>query len=74
MTKKLLFALPLLLSGCNTIYGWADGVGKHMPTIGEPCYNWQCMTSSGQEKSDQVKRAEEAASRKSSQTSEPATK
>lgn len=68
MTKKLLFALPLLLNGCNTIYGWADSVGSHMPVIGEPCNHWQCVTNSGQEKSDDMKQAEEKASKKTSTT------
>lgn len=60
MNKNIIIILPLLLSGCETIYGWADSVGKHMPTIGEPCRNWQCMTDSGQKKSDQTKWLEEA--------------
>ncbi len=71
MTKWLLFILPLFLSGCNTIYGWADSVGKHMPVIGEPCNHWQCMTNSGQEKSENIKKAEEKSSMK---TSSPAPK
>lgn len=60
MNKKLIIVLPLLISGCDTIYGWADGVGKHMPTIGEPCRNWQCMTDSGQRKSSENKWLEDA--------------
>lgn len=44
-----------LLSGCTAISNWADSVGSHMPTIGEPCYNWQCMTESGQKKSAEIK-------------------
>ena len=55
MNRKFVFALPLLLSGCNTIYGWADDVGKHMPTIGNSCNNWQCITESGQRKSEENK-------------------
>jgi hypothetical protein len=62
MNKKLaLFALPLLLSGCETIYGWADSAGSHFPTIGEPCRHWQCVTEEGQRQSDLNRRMEEAA-------------
>ncbi len=60
MNKKLIIFLPLLLGGCETIYNWADGVGKHMPTIGEPCRHWQCVTESGQRESDQTKWLENA--------------
>ena len=66
-----LIVFPLFLSGCSTIYNWANGVGKHMPTIGEPCYNWQCMTSSGQAQSDKVKQTEEFINKESSTTPEP---
>jgi hypothetical protein len=59
MSKKLLLIMPLILSGCSTIYDWADGVGKHMPTIGEPCRHWQCITESGQRKSEDTKWLEE---------------
>ena len=48
-----------LLTGCNAIYNWADGVGKHLPTIGEPCEHWQCVTESGQRTSEQLKKKEE---------------
>lgn len=63
MNKKIIIALPLLLTGCETIYGWADSAGKHMPTIGEPCRNWQCFTDSGQQKSAETKALEEVADR-----------
>lgn len=59
--KLLLLSLPLLLSGCDFIYNSANNLGKHMPTIGEPCYNWQCVTDEGQKRSDLNKRMEEAA-------------
>lgn len=49
--KKSVAAIALLsavfVSGC----GFFDRVGDHMPVIGERCENWQCFTSSGQEKS-----------------------
>ncbi len=60
MNKKLLFTLPLLLNGCTAIYNAADSVGSHMPTIGEPCRNWQCITTSGQRTSEERKWLEEA--------------
>lgn len=60
MNKKIIIILPLILSGCDTVYGWADSVGKHMPTLGEPCNNWQCVTNEGQKKSDQNKWLDEA--------------
>lgn len=60
MNKRAIIILPLLLSGCDTIYGWADSVGKHLPTIGEPCRSWQCVTDSGQRKSDETKWLDEA--------------
>lgn len=55
-----LIATLLLLSGCTTIGNWADRAGSHMPTIGEPCHHWQCVTESGQRRSDEIKRAEQA--------------
>ncbi len=61
MNKKLLLASFLLLSGCETIYNAADSLGSHMPTIGEPCRHWQCMTDEGQRQSDMNRRMEEAA-------------
>lgn len=60
MNKKLFFLLPFLLSGCETIYNAADSIGSHLPTIGEPCRHWQCVTSSGQQKSNQIKQMQEA--------------
>ena len=45
----------LLLGGCQTISGWADSVGSHMPVIGERCEHWQCITGSGQAESDAIK-------------------
>lgn len=59
--KRFVFLIPIfsLLSGCNSIANWADDVGKHMPTIGEPCYHWQCFTESGQKKSDELKKIDE---------------
>lgn len=64
MNKHLIIILPLLLSGCSKIYDMADGIGKHMPTIGEPCRNWQCVTTHGKQQSDQEKWAEEVSERK----------
>lgn len=73
MNKKLaLLAYLFLLSGCETIYNAADSLGSHMPTIGEPCHNWQCVTSEGQRQSDMNKRMEEAAKNASaSKTAQP---
>lgn len=51
--------IPLLASGCTAIGNWADSVGSNFPTIGEPCNHWQCVTSSGQQKSEELKRAEQ---------------
>ncbi|MEZ5692087.1 MAG: membrane lipoprotein lipid attachment site-containing protein [Rickettsiales bacterium] len=60
MSKKIFcfICLVLTVSGCSRIYDWADGVGKHMPTIGEPCRHWQCITTYGKQRSEQEKWAE----------------
>lgn len=52
----------LALSGCSWIGRQADALGEHMPVIGERCEHWQCMTTSGQARSEAIKRqqAEEA--------------
>lgn len=60
MSRVLLVVSCWLLVGCNTIYNAADSVGSHLPTIGEPCRNWQCVTESGQRKSDEIKWLDEA--------------
>ncbi len=57
----IITTFTLLLSGCTAIGNFADGIGKHMPTIGEPCNHWQCVTESGQRTSEQLKKQEEAA-------------
>lgn len=54
MKLRLLLVLPLL-AACQTIGGWADGLGSHMPVIGERCEHWQCMTTEGRAKSDKIK-------------------
>lgn len=54
-----LVSLLALTTGCQTISGWADAVGDHMPVIGEPCYHWQCVTSEGQRQSDMKRPAQE---------------
>lgn len=51
-----LSASCLLLGGCETIYGWANGVGSYMPVIGDRCEHWQCVTSEGQAISEAKKR------------------
>jgi hypothetical protein len=51
--------LIFILSSCTAIGNFADSIGSHLPTIGEPCNHWQCVTSSGQQKSEEVKRAEQ---------------
>lgn len=58
MTKKFISFLPLivLLNACETIGNAADNLGSHLPTIGEPCHHWQCMTSDGQRQSDAIKK------------------
>ncbi len=71
MRTLLLLTLPLILSGCNAIYEWADGIGKHMPTIGEPCNHWQCVTESGKKKSDEIKWLDEASEKKPETKSVP---
>lgn len=45
------------LSGCDWIGRQADAVGEYMPTIGDRCENWQCMTTEGQRQSEMNKRA-----------------
>lgn len=57
-------------TGCTTIGNWADSAGSHMPTIGEPCYHWQCFTESGQRKSDEIKRAEQAKAEQAKEASQ----
>lgn len=64
MTKFLLLMFPLFIVGCSAIANTADSIGSHLPTIGEPCHHWQCITSSGQKKSDEIKQIEEAAPEK----------
>jgi hypothetical protein len=53
--RLALIAILLLLPGCRAITNWAYGVGEHMPVIGERCEHWQCVTASGQQKSDEQK-------------------
>jgi hypothetical protein len=55
MKKLLIAALFLPLSGCQTISGWADSAGEYLPTIGDRCEHWQCVTDSGQAQSDAIK-------------------
>jgi hypothetical protein len=52
-------ALLLSLSGCGAIYNWFNGLGEHMPVIGERCENWQCFTESGRARSDMIRQAKE---------------
>lgn len=40
-----LSASCIALAGCQTVYGWAESVGNHMPVIGERCHHWQCFTN-----------------------------
>jgi hypothetical protein len=43
-------------TSCTAIGNWADGLGSHLPTVGEPCHHWQCMTDSGQKRSEELKK------------------
>jgi|GEM_PF-1042586 len=40
------------LTSCQGISNFADGIGKHMPVIGERCEHWQCFSESGRRASD----------------------
>ncbi|MEI6730469.1 MAG: hypothetical protein WCL30_04350 [Pseudomonadota bacterium] len=42
----------VLLTSCQAISNFADGIGKHMPVIGERCEHWQCVTESGRRASE----------------------
>ncbi len=44
-TALVISTSSLLLTSCQTIYGWADHVGSYMPVIGERCNHWQCFTN-----------------------------
>lgn len=71
MTKKFLIFIPLFLTSCTAIGNWADGVGKHLPTIGEPCNHWQCFTDDGKKQSEMVKKQEETANKPTNPTPAP---
>lgn len=47
-----LLALPL--TACETMNGWVDSMGEHMPVVGDRCEHWQCFTSGGQAQSDAI--------------------
>jgi len=49
--------LVVLQTSCTRTYDLADGIGKEIPTVSEPCYNWQCITDGGKKKSDVIKSA-----------------
>lgn len=50
---RVVYLLPvMLMTGCQSIENWAN---THMPVIGERCYHWQCITGSGQERSEMAK-------------------
>lgn len=49
-------AILLPLSACDTVYGFAEDVGSHLPTVGERCEHWQCVTGGGREQSEMKKR------------------
>jgi hypothetical protein len=71
MIRSLLITTALLsLSGCNWIGRQADAVGSHMPVIGERCEHWQCITSSGRQRSDMYKM--QAQQPQEDQTEQPA--
>ena len=55
--RALAVTLPLLTGGCQTITDGANKIGSYMPTIGERCEHWECMTTTGKAKSEQIKRA-----------------
>jgi hypothetical protein len=44
-TVLFLSSSCLILGSCQTVYGWAESVGNHMPVIGERCNHWQCFTN-----------------------------
>jgi hypothetical protein len=55
MKRIILIGCLWALSGCTAIANWADNMGQHMPVVGERCEHWQCLTSSGQAKSNEYK-------------------
>jgi len=59
MIRLLCIAALLGISGCDWIGRQADALGEYMPVIGERCEHWQCVTSSGQAKSDKIKEKKE---------------
>ncbi len=59
MKSGIILLTMLMLAACDTIGGWADDVGEHLPVIGERCEHWQCMTTSGQQRSEQIRRQKE---------------
>ncbi len=67
-----LFCLVLALSGCQTVGGWFDSVGNHLPVIGERCEHWQCFSDSGRRESEATKRARETRDAGASSQTPPA--
>lgn len=60
--KRLIFImLALSVSGCTWIGRQADALGGYMPVVGERCEHWQCLTKSGQERSEEIKKEQEQA-------------
>lgn len=55
MMRALYVTVLLALGGCQWIGDTADRWGEHMPVVGERCEHWQCITVSGQKRSDEIK-------------------
>jgi len=61
MTRRLFGTVLLMvpLGACQMMVNGANKLGSYMPTIGERCENWQCITSEGKAKSDALKQNKE---------------
>jgi len=57
--KLFIFLAFAPLAACQWMGRQADALGEYMPTIGEPCEHWQCITPSGQRTSDAIKAEKE---------------
>ena len=61
MKTLLVIALALAASGCSWVGRQADALGAYMPVVGERCEHWQCVTTAGKERSEEIRKVREEA-------------
>lgn len=51
--QPTIISLLFILGSCQTISGFTDNIGGHLPVIGTRCENWQCVTEGGRKASEE---------------------